>query len=319
MSSGRPKDPHQVPDTQIDDRLAVVWREHHRASLDVAYRMLGSISDAEDVVQEAFARLMRVDVEEIDDLRGWMVVVVTRLCLDQLRSARARHEAYVGPWLPEPLIELPGDEPDPADRVTLDDSVRMALLVVLERLSPAERAAFVLHDIFGFSFEAVGSIVGRSPAACRQLASRARRHIEAETSPARFDVDPAVLHRAAERFIEASSNGDMDALMQVLDPDVVGWTDTGGAVGAPREPVAGRLRVVKALLAFLRNQNVTLAPMAVNGEPGAIAYSGGEILAVLAFETRDGLITRIHSIANPQKLAYVRARLAAGHGPGSTA
>jgi RNA polymerase sigma-70 factor (ECF subfamily) len=239
------------------------------------------------------------------------VVVVTRLCLDQLRSARARHEAYVGPWLPEPLIELPGEEPDPADRVTLDDSVRMALLVVLERLSPAERAAFVLHDVFGFSFEAVGSIVGRSPAACRQLASRARRHVEAETSPARFEVDPAVLLRTAERFIRAASSGDMDALMQVLDPDVVGWTDTGGIVGAPREAISGRARVAKTLLTFLRNQRVSLVPMAVNGEPGAIAYADGEVIGVLAFDTRDGRITRIHSIANPEKLAYVRSRLGA--------
>ena len=149
--SGEPSpDPHP----EIDDRVADVWREHRRLLLDVAYRMLGSINDAEDAVQEAFARLIRVDLDGIDDVRGWLVVVVTRLCLDQLRSARVRHEAYVGPWLPEPLIELPGQEPDPADRVTLDDSVRMALLVVLERLSPAERAAFVLHDVFGFSFDA---------------------------------------------------------------------------------------------------------------------------------------------------------------------
>src|SRR5439155_8911186 len=209
-------EPRRERHLDAGDRLAGVWREHRRLLLDVAYRMLGSINDAEDVVQEAFARLMRVDLEGIDDVRAWLVVVVTRLCLDQLRSARARHEAYIGPWLPEPLIELPGAEPDPADRVTLDDSVRMALLVVLERLSPAERAAFVLHDVFGFSFEAVGTIVGRSPAAARQLASRARRHVEAETSPARFEVDPLELRRAAERFIGAASSGDLDALLEVL-------------------------------------------------------------------------------------------------------
>ena len=309
-------EPRRERHLDADDRLAGVWREHRRLLLDVAYRMLGSINDAEDVVQEAFARLMRVDLEGIDDVRAWLVVVVTRLCLDQLGSARARHEAYIGPWLPEPLIELPGAEADPADRVTLDDSVRMALLVVLERLSPAERAAFVLHDVFGFSFEAVGSIVGRSPAACRQLASRARRHIEAETSPARFEVDPEVLHRVAERFIGAASSGDMDALLQVLDPDVVGWTDTGGMGGAPRQAIAGRARVAKTLLAFLRSRKVTLAPMAVNGEPGAIAYAGGEVIAVLAFETRDGLITRIHGIAAPEKLAHVRSLLGGGRDPG---
>jgi len=311
MSSGPPRDRQQ----EIDDRVADVWREHRRLLLDVAYRMLGSINDAEDVVQEAFARLIRVDLEGIDDVRGWLVVVVTRLCLDQLRSARARREAYVGPWLPEPLIEIPGEEPDPADRVTLDDSVRMALLVVLERLSPAERAAFVLHNVFGFSFEAVGAIVGRSPGACRQLASRARRHIEAETSPARFEVDPVVLDQVAERFIGAASSGDLKTLLQTLDPDVTGWTDTGGRGGAPREAIAGSLRVAKTLLAFLKSWKVTLAPMAVNGEPGAIAYAGGEVIAVLAFETRNGLITRIHGIAAPEKLAYVRSRLDARQDP----
>jgi RNA polymerase sigma-70 factor (ECF subfamily) len=299
----------EAPRQDNDERLADLWREHRPLLINVAYRMLGSISDAEDVVQEAFARLLLADLKGIDDVRGWLVVVVTRLCLDQLRSARARHEAYVGPWLPEPLIELPGEEPYPADRVTLDDSVRIALLVVLERLSPAERAAFVLHDVFGFPFEAVGTIVGRSPAACRQLASRARRHIEAETSPARFQVDPEVLHRVTERFIGAASSGDLDALLDVLDPDVTGWTDTGGLGGAPRVAVAGSLRVAKTLLAFLRSWKVILAPMEVNGEPGAIAYAGGEVIAVLAFETRDGLITRIHGIAAPDKLSYVRSRL----------
>lgn len=312
MSSGPPREQRQ----EVDDRLAGVWRGERRLLLDVAYRMLGSINDAEDVVQEAFARLMRVDLEGIDDVRGWLVVVVTRLCLDQLRSARARHEAYVGPWLPEPLIEIPGEEPDPADRVTLDDTVRMALLVVLERLSPAERAAFVLHDVFGFSFEAVGTIVGRTHAATRQLASRARRHIEAETSAARFEVDPVQLRRTAERFIGAASSGDLHELLQILDPNVAGWTDTGGAAGAPRKAIAGRLRVAKTLLSFLRTWKVTLVPMPVNGEPGAIAYAGGELIAVLAFETRDGLITRIHAIANPEKLAYVRSRLDARQHPG---
>src|SRR5438128_61223 len=223
-------------DLQGDARLVAVWREHRGLALDVAYRMLGSLSDAEDVVQEAFARLMRVDLNEIEDVRGWLVVVVTRLCLDQLRSARSRREAYVGPWLPEPLVDLPGEEPDPADRVTLDDSVRMALLVVLERLSPAARAAFVLHDVFQFSFDAVSGIVGRSPAACRQLASRARRRIESETGPARFQARVDEHHEVAERFIAACAGGDVDALLRLLDPDLVGDVDLGPEL-PPRPPV----------------------------------------------------------------------------------
>src|SRR5436309_12066726 len=166
-----------------DAAIGEAWREHRRYVLDVAYRMLGTVSEAEDVVQEAFARLIREEVDEIHDVRGWLVVVTTRLCLDQLRSARAKREAYVGPWLPEPLIQPPGAEPDPAERITLDDSVRMAMLVVLERLTPAERAAFVLHDVFQFSFESISGILDRTPAACRQLASRARRQIQGDSSP----------------------------------------------------------------------------------------------------------------------------------------
>jgi RNA polymerase sigma-70 factor (ECF subfamily) len=172
-----------------DDRLAAIWDEHRRYVLDVAYRMLGSITDAEDVVQETFARLLAADLDTIEDVRGWLVVVATRLCLDQLRSARAKRESYVGPWLPEPVIEPADASIDPADRITLDDSVRMAMLVVLERLTPAERAAFVLHDVFRFSFDDVARIVGRTTEASRQLASRARKRIEEETGPARFEVD----------------------------------------------------------------------------------------------------------------------------------
>ena len=222
-----------------DSAFADAWREHHRYLLDVAYRMLGSVSDAEDAVQEAFVRLVRANPKEIEDLRGWLVVVVTRLCLDQLRSARSKRESYVGPWLPEPVIE--SDLSDPADRITLDDSVRMAMLVVLERLTPAERATFVLHDVFRFSFEDVAAIVGRSVEASRQLASRARRRIQDQTDPARFDVDPEEVGRIAGRFITAATDGDVDALMDVLDPNVVGWTDTGGIQGAPLKPVVEEL------------------------------------------------------------------------------
>jgi RNA polymerase sigma-70 factor, ECF subfamily len=289
--------------------FAEAWREHRRYVLNIAYRMLGSVTDAEDMVQEAFARLVREDLDTIDDVRGWLVVVVTRLCLDQLRSARAKREAYVGPWLPEPVISPPGAEPDPADRITLDDSVRLALLVVLERLSAAERGAFVLHDVFGFSFEDVGTILGRTPEATRQLATRARKRIDAQTEPARFAVDPAELRRIADRFIEASSNGDLDALMDVLDPNVSGWTDTGGLPGSPRRAVHGRERVAKQFLRFVETFGIRLAPMPVNGEPGIVAFHDDTLIAVIAFETRDGLVTRIHGMGNPEKLAYVASLL----------
>jgi len=287
--------------------FAEAWRDHRRYVLDVAYRMLGSVSDAEDVVQEAFARLLKQDPDQIQDVRGWLVVVATRLCLDQLRSARTKRESYAGPWLPEPVID--GETDDPADRITLDDSVRMAMLVVLERLTPAERATFVLHDVFGFSFEEVAKTVGRSVEACRQLASRARKRIEDETGPARFDGDPAEVGRLADRFIIAATDGDMAALMDVLDPDVVGWTDSAGLLGAPLEPLAGRERVMDQLLRFVRGYGVTLSPLPVNGEPGVLVTRGGGLFAVIALETRAGRITRLHGIANPQKLRYVASVL----------
>src|SRR5438309_8567749 len=156
-----------------DVRVTELWTSHHRFLLDVAYRLLGSYNEAEDTVQEAFTRLLRTDLDPIEDVRAWLVVVVSRLCLDQLRSARMRRESYVGAWFPEPLIGS-RDAQDPSDMVTLDESVRMAFLIVLERMSPAERVVFVLHDVFEFPFEKVASIVSRSPAACRQLASRVR-------------------------------------------------------------------------------------------------------------------------------------------------
>jgi RNA polymerase sigma-70 factor (ECF subfamily) len=294
-----------------DDRLAAIWDEHRGYVLDVAYRMLGSVTDAEDVVQETFARLLAADLDTIEDVRGWLVVVATRLCLDQLRSARAKRESYVGPWLPEPVIE-PVDAPiDPADRITLDDSVRMAMLVVLERLTPAERAAFVLHDVFRFSFDDVARIVGRTTEASRQLATRARKRIEEQTGPARFEVDREEVGRIADRFIEASTNGDFRALMDVLDPDVAGWTDTGGLVGTPRAAVTGREQVASRFLRFLEAFRARLVPMRVNGEPGVLVFKEDRLLAVIAFETREGVITRIHSIANPHKLAYVSSMLGA--------
>ena len=297
-------------DPATDSRVAEAWRDNRRYVLDVAYRMLGSVSDAEDIVQDAFTRLLNADIEQIGDVRGWLVTVVSRLCIDQLRSARSRREAYVGPWLPEPVIEPADQQFDPAERVTLDDSVRIALLVVLERLTPAERAAFVLHDVFQLSFEEVGSIVGRSPAACRQLASRARRHIQEEAGPARFDPDPVAQRRVAERFVAAANSGDLDALLAVLDPDVVGETDSGGMIpGAPRQAVAGRERVARLFQRNVIDAGITLAPMPVNGEAGAVGLQDGRLVAVIALSERDGLIHHIHAIINPIKLAYVTSLL----------
>jgi len=281
-----------------DDRLADVWSDHRRYLVDLAFRMVGSVSEAEDVVQEAFVRLMNVDLDQIDDVRGWLIVVTGRICLDHMTSARARHEAG---------FDLPADHaglaPDPAEHVTLDDSVRMALAVVLQRLSPPERAAFVLHDVFQFSFEDVASIVGRTPAACRQLASRGRRRVQEETGPARFSVESAEEREVAERFIAACAGGDLEELLAVLDPDVAGHAELGFV---PDVDVEGRENVAPRVLALFGPQTQsTLVSIPVNGEPGILAFRNGRPFALMVLRTRDGLVEHISSIADPRQLAYL--------------
>lgn len=295
---------------RIEAALGAAWRDHRRYVLDIAYRMLGSVADAEDVVQESFTRLLATDLARIEDVRGWLVVVATRLCLDQLKSARARRESSVVPWFPDPIVDAPANVIDPAERITLDDSVRIALLVVLERLTPAERAAFVLHDVFQFSFDDIGSIVGRSPEASRQLASRARKRVQDETEPARFAVDHEELRMLADRFIQAASRGDLDALMEVLAPDVTGWAEGAGrGAGVARQPLVGRESIAKQVLRFVRGFGLRLVTLPINGEPGIVCFAGDRLLAVIALETRDGLITRFNGIAKPEKLAYVASIL----------
>ena len=278
--------------------LEQAWEAHRRVALDVAYRLLGSLTDAEDAVSEAYARLARRPVDEIGDVRGWLVVVVSRICLDQLGSARAKREQYVGEWLPEPIVDS-----DPADRVTLDDSVRMALLVVLERLSPAERVAFVLHDVFALSFDEVAEAVGRTPAACRQLASRARRHIQAD-GLARFPVDRAEEAAVTARFAAACETGDLGSLAELLDPEVVFRADGGGRVQAPRRPVQGRDTVLKIMAnGYRRFPGLQISVGSVNGGPGLVARApDGTLISVGALTIRDGLVREIDLVANPDKL-----------------
>src|SRR5712664_3646536 len=235
-----------------NERFSDAWTNHHRFLLDVAYRLLGSYTDAEDIVQEAFSRLLRTDLDPIEDLRAWLVVVVSRLCLDQLRSARVKREGYIGPWFPEPLIHSDDISTDPADVVTMDESVRFALLVVLERMSPAERVVFVLHDVFDFPFEKVAPMVGRTVAACRQLASRARKRVQEEAGSTRFAIDPAEQRRVVDAFIAACASGDMDTLLPLLDASVMGWADLGGGRTLPgvSRPNVGREMVAERVMRF---------------------------------------------------------------------
>src|SRR6266705_507953 len=235
--------------TDNDAWVTQAWSDHHGFLLDVAYRLLGSYTEAEDLVQEAFTKLLRTDIDPIEDVRAWLVVVVSRLCLDKLRSARARREAYVGPWFPEPLIH--SDEmSDPADIVTMDESVRLAMLIVLERMSPAERVVFVLHDVFDIPFEKVATMVGRTVAACRQLASRARKRIEDEGGAGRFASDPDEQQRVVDAFIAACANGQVKELLPLLDPSVIGWADTGGAMATVSQPNVGAEMVAERVMSF---------------------------------------------------------------------
>jgi RNA polymerase sigma-70 factor (ECF subfamily) len=281
--------------------------------LGVAYRVLGTLDEAEDVVQETWLRLQRTDVEEIRDLTAWCTTVAGRLALDALTSARARRESYVGPWLPEPIVgdrnAVAASAPpvDPAEHVTLTDSVSMALMVVLESLSPAERTSFVLHDVFGMEFDGVAEVVGRTPAACRQLAARARRHIRERTP--RFDARPEEQRRVLDAFLGAAVGGDLGALLEVLDPDVVLRSDGGGLVSAARRPVSGADNVGRFLHGLITRQmggpDVTAEVTTVNGAPGVVARSAGSVIAVLTLAVADGRVKEIAIVRNPEKLRRV--------------
>lgn len=300
MTMRRPEPEHG----EADPRFEAAWNDHRRHLLGVAYRLLGSVSESEDAVQEAYTKLLAEDLGKIKDARGWLTTVVSRRCLDQLRSARVRREAYIGPWFPEPLVEGADPQIDPAERITLDDSVRMAMLVVLQELSPAERVVFVLHEIFQFPFEDVGRMVDRTPAACRQLASRARRHVEGARSSGITAVDLAEQRRVTERFIAAAASGEMAALMEVLDPAVAGWADLGGTNERVREPVSGRDAVAERILRIFSGA-VTLAPVMVNGEPGVIAVRDQAVTAVMTLTVSEGRVTLIRSIGDPRKLRHL--------------
>ncbi|HEX7263502.1 MAG TPA: RNA polymerase sigma factor SigJ [Candidatus Dormibacteraeota bacterium] len=292
---------------ESNEQLADAWTTHHRFLLDVAYRLLGSYSDAEDIVQDAFSRLLRTDLNPIEDVRAWLVVVVSRLCLDQLRSARVKRESYIGPWFPEPLLFSDDATTDPADVVTMDESVRFALLVVLERMSPAERVVFVLHDVFDFPFEKVAPMVGRTVAACRQLASRARKRVEEEAGSARFAIDPAEQRRVVDAFIAACAGGDIKDLLPLLDPSVMGWADMGGRLPAVSQPNVGQEAVGSRIMRFFGGgSGLQLVAKVINGEASVVAFLDEQVVSVLALSVTDHLISRVYVVSDARKLAHVK-------------
>jgi RNA polymerase sigma-70 factor, ECF subfamily len=283
----------------MTDRVNDAFSEHRRHLLDIAFRMLGNLGEAEDVVQEAFSRLVVADVDAIDDVGGWLVVVTTRLCLDRLRSQRRR------PVVLDPTIGEGGavSAVDPAERLTLDDQIRIALHVMLERLTPAERTAFVLHDVFQYPFDAIGEIVGRSPAACRQLASRARRAVADDAASSRFVVESPEQRRVVERFISACTLGDIDGLLEVLDPDVAGEGDLGGG----RKRVAfGRDVIGPQVMGFFGpDTDVTLVPLHAGDDAHVVAISDGHLVSLVTLTVHDERVTHIHALVDPVKLAPI--------------
>jgi RNA polymerase sigma-70 factor, ECF subfamily len=296
----------------FDPRIDGTSRRERDHLLDVAFRMLGDLGLAEDMVQEAFVRLARTDLDTVEDVRGWLVVVTGRLCLDHLRSARVRRESLASLDLdaaaPTTTATAPGV--DPADRVTLDDTVRAALLTVLERLTPAERTAFILHDVFQLAFDQIGDIVGRTPTACRRLASRARQRLRAESGPVRMHVEPAEHHRVVEQFIAAASGGDLDALMALLDPDVASDSTPGGVIDAKTgKPAVGREAVARKAVGFLGpHSNTTLVSWSINQQPAIVVTHDGVIIVVVLLTLRDGLIEHVHAVGDPIGLARASDR-----------
>jgi RNA polymerase sigma-70 factor (ECF subfamily) len=284
--------------------------ERHRPYLmSVAYRMLGTIADAEDAVQDTYLRFARVDLGAVREPRAWLTTALGRICLDHIGAARTRRERYVGQWLPEPLTGSFGpagaSPPGPEDQVTLDESVSMAMLALLESLTPAERTALILHDVLAMPYEQVAQTVGRSESACRQLVSRARAHVQARAP--RFTVDAAQQTAAVRAFAAACASGSVTALVQVLDPNVVLRSDGGGNVsGVATRPVTGADQVARLLLGVGRRHPATPWAGVVNGATGLIFVNEDGVAGVMAFTVADHRITEIDFVVNPDKLGRVR-------------
>ncbi|MDT0344457.1 RNA polymerase sigma factor SigJ [Streptomyces litchfieldiae] len=303
--------PDAVDSGRSDQGLDAVMSERRRL-INLAYRLLGSLAEAEDAVQETYARwyaMRRQQQEAIESPGAWLTTVASRICLNLLGSARARRETYVGEWIPEPLPEptewisgRPGGATlDPADRVTLDESVNLAFMVVLESMTPAERVAFILHDVFRYSFAEVAEIVGRTPAACRQLASSARRRIRDSQPSAATAAQRAGI---VKEFKQAWEAKDIDALIGLLDPDATAIGDGGGLATTFLDPIEGGEQIAHAWIEITRRRpgNMTFLERTVNGQPGVVAEQDGVIVTVFAFEVAGEKIKRIWVVRNPEKL-----------------
>ncbi len=290
------------------------FTEHRPLLFTIAYEMLGSAADAEDVLQESYLRWSAVDPATVEHPRAYLVRVVTRQALNHLRTVRARREDYVGPWLPEPIRTAP----DVSDDTILAESVSMAMMLVLETLNPTERAVFVLHEVFGYTHGEIAASVGRTEVTVRQIAHRARRHVQARRR--RFEPDSAAAREVVQRFLLAATTGEVQALMDLLAPEVVQISDGGGKVVAARRPITGRDEVARFVLGVLRTTTAAtrIEHATYNGMPAARFVTDGALDWLVAFEIHDGRITGLYGIRNPDKLHRAEAVLPldrGGHQP----
>ncbi|HVF99745.1 MAG TPA: RNA polymerase sigma-70 factor [Chloroflexia bacterium] len=283
------------------------FNEHRPLLFSLAYRMLGSVADAEDLVQEAFLRWHRAtessDEQAVRSPRSYLCTVVTRLCIDQLRSARVRREVYVGPWLPEPLVEP--EDIDPTKELQLADSLSMAFLVLLESLSPEERAVFLLRQAFDYDYAEIARVVNKSEANCRQMVRRAQQHI-AERRP-RFNATPEQREQMTHTFMQTCANGDMEGLLSLLTQDIVLYSDGGGKAKAATKPVVGASNVARFIFGVLSKAppGFTADVATVNGQPGIVGYVEGEPYTVLSLDIADGRVQGIYIVVNPDKLEHI--------------
>ena len=288
---------------------AETFEAHRDLMFAVAYRMLGTVADAEDAVQDAWLRWSAAPRRGVTQPRAYLTKIITNTSLNRLRSVRARRESYLGPWLPEPLLTR--ENPDSSERAVVAESVSLAMLVVLESLTPEERAVFVLREVFGLTHGEIGEALGRTDASVRQLAHRAREHVQARRP--RFAVDRGQQREVTRRFLDAADGGDIDQLMAVLAPEVTLTSDGGGVARAARRPVTGAAKVARLLAGLTRKtsrdfpgRRSELAQ--INGGPGLLITVGGRAYAAMTWEISGGLVTAIHLITNPEKLAAISSR-----------
>jgi RNA polymerase sigma-70 factor (ECF subfamily) len=292
-----------------DDRDADDFVAQRARLTAIAYRMLGSAADAEDIVQEAYLRWRDRNDRDVESSSSYLATIVVRLCIDELRSARARRESYVGPWLPEPVLtadESSAADTGPAAAAELADSLSMAFLVLLEELAPVERAAFLLHDVFDYQYGEIAAMLERQEPACRQLVSRARSRVGERRH--RFDADERASRELAERFMAACSTGDLAGLLDVVADDVVVWTDGGGKVKAALNPIYGAAKSARFLIAIAQTLPPTaeVRPVHVNGQIGYVIVEGDVVTTTIAFDFVDGQIIGVQAITNPEKLRHLK-------------